>query len=69
MKLSAILCVLLNSVSCLFNMQDALRDTEDHDLGHAMSHFFNCFIGKVQAVSAKGVANSTHSKNQKKVYW
>lgn len=47
-------------------IKDALRDTEDHDLGHAMAHFFNCFIGKVQAVSAKGVANSTHSKNQKK---
>ncbi|KAI3448924.1 hypothetical protein Pfo_005589 [Paulownia fortunei] len=47
-------------------VKDAIRDTEDHDLGHAISHFFNCFLGKVQAVSAKGVGNSTQSKNQKK---
>lgn len=48
-------------------MQDILRDTEDHDLAHAISHFFNCFLGEVQAVSAKGVVNSSHSKLQKKV--
>ncbi|PIN12699.1 hypothetical protein CDL12_14684 [Handroanthus impetiginosus] len=45
-----------------------LRDTEDHDLGHALSHFFNCFLGKVQAVSAKGVPNSPQSKTHKKVH-
>lgn len=49
-------------------MQDILRDTEDHDLGHAVSHFFNCFLGKVQAVSPKGSANSSQSKIHKKVY-
>ncbi|PIN14395.1 putative protein CLU1/cluA/TIF31 [Handroanthus impetiginosus] len=48
--------------------KDILRDTEDHDLALAISHFFNCFLGKVQAVSAKGVVNSTLSKNQKKVH-
>lgn len=48
-------------------MQDALRDTEDHDIGSAISHFFNCFVGKVQSASAKGAANNTQSKNQKKV--
>ncbi|KAH6812998.1 tetratricopeptide repeat protein [Perilla frutescens var. frutescens] len=47
-------------------IKDALRDTEDHDIGQAISHFFNCFVGKVQAVSAKGAANSTHTKNHKK---
>ncbi|KAL0429300.1 UNVERIFIED_CONTAM: Clustered mitochondria protein [Sesamum radiatum] len=47
-------------------IKDILRDTEDHDLGLALSHFFNCFVGKVQAVSAKGVANNSHSKTQKK---
>ncbi|KAI3444967.1 hypothetical protein Pfo_001632 [Paulownia fortunei] len=47
--------------------KDMLRDTEDHDLGHVISHFFNCFLGKVQAVSAKGVANSSQSKTQKKL--
>ncbi|KAL0379910.1 UNVERIFIED_CONTAM: Clustered mitochondria protein [Sesamum angustifolium] len=46
--------------------KDILRDTEDHDLGLALSHFFNCFVGKVQAVSAKGVAINSHSKTQKK---
>ncbi|KAL3815048.1 hypothetical protein ACJIZ3_016316 [Penstemon smallii] len=49
-------------------IKDILRDTEDHDLGHAISHFFNCFLGKNHAVSAKGLANSTHSKNQKKIH-
>lgn len=47
-------------------MQEILRDAEDHDLAHAISHFLNCFLGKVQAT--KGVANSSHSKSQKKVY-
>ncbi|KAL0308652.1 UNVERIFIED_CONTAM: Clustered mitochondria protein [Sesamum radiatum] len=47
---------------------DVLRDTADHDLGHAISHFFNCFIGKVQALSTRGATNSAHSKNQKKVH-
>ncbi|XP_011087269.1 clustered mitochondria protein [Sesamum indicum] len=49
-------------------IKDILRDTEDHDLGLALSHFFNCFVGKVQAVSVKGVANNSHSKTQKKVH-
>ncbi|KAL1547485.1 clustered mitochondria protein-like [Salvia divinorum] len=47
-------------------MKDALRDTEDHDIAHAISHFLNCFAGIVQGVSAKGVANSLHTKNHKK---
>ncbi|KAK6162889.1 hypothetical protein DH2020_002730 [Rehmannia glutinosa] len=48
-------------------VKDILRDTEEHDLGHAMSHFFNCFLGKIQSVSAKGVVNTSPSKSQKKV--
>nr|QKE11184.1 tetratricopeptide repeat (TPR)-like superfamily protein 2 [Erythranthe lewisii] len=48
-------------------IKGTLRDTEDHDLGHAVSHLFNCLLGKIQAVSAKNVAKSTLSKNQKKV--
>nr|QKE11183.1 tetratricopeptide repeat (TPR)-like superfamily protein 1 [Erythranthe lewisii] len=48
-------------------VKDILRDTEDHDLGHAISHFFNCFLGKVQIVSPKGAANNSQSKTQKKV--
>ncbi|KZV47233.1 clustered mitochondria protein [Dorcoceras hygrometricum] len=49
-------------------IKDILRETEDHDLGHAMSYFFNCFFGTVQSVSSKGVTNSTPPKNQKKVH-
>ncbi|GER48746.1 clustered mitochondria protein homolog [Striga asiatica] len=41
-------------------VKDLLRDTEDHDLGLAISHFFNCFVGKVQSDSS--------SKSQKKVH-
>ncbi|KAK4415429.1 Clustered mitochondria protein [Sesamum alatum] len=49
-------------------VKDVLRDTADHDLGHAISHIFNCFVGKVQALSTRGATNSAHSKNQKKVH-
>lgn len=48
-------------------MQDFLRDSEDHDLGPALSHFLNCLFGNCQAISGKGVANSTHSRTLKKV--
>ncbi|KAL2511617.1 Clustered mitochondria protein [Abeliophyllum distichum] len=47
-------------------LKDIVRDTEDHDLGNAISHFFNCLFGDVQTVSVEGVANNTHSKNSKK---
>lgn len=45
-------------------LKDVLRDTEDHDLGPAISHFFNCFFGNCQTSAGKG-ANS-QSKNHKK---
>lgn len=47
-------------------MQDALRETEDHDLGPAISHFFNCLFGSCQAVSTKGAAGSPHSRTPRK---
>ncbi|XWS45688.1 hypothetical protein CRYUN_Cryun14cG0001200 [Craigia yunnanensis] len=46
-------------------LKDVLRDTEDHDLGPAISHFLNCFFGSCQAVGAK-LTSSIQSKNQKK---
>ncbi|EPS67381.1 hypothetical protein M569_07392, partial [Genlisea aurea] len=49
-------------------VRDILRDTEDHDLGHAISHVLNCFFGKARAVSGKGVVNGSQSKPQKKVH-
>ncbi|XP_059649085.1 clustered mitochondria protein isoform X2 [Cornus florida] len=47
-------------------LKDVLRDSEDHDIGPAISHFFNCFFGNCQVVSVKGTANSMHSKTHKK---
>lgn len=51
-------------LSCL---QDALRETDDHDIGPAISHFFNCFFGSSQAVGSKVAANSVQSRTPKKV--
>jgi hypothetical protein len=48
-------------------MQDLLRDTDDNDLGPAISHFFNCFFGTCQAVGIKVSANGPHSRAAKKV--
>nr|XP_043609065.1 clustered mitochondria protein [Erigeron canadensis] len=47
-------------------LKDILRDAADHDIGHAVAHFFNCLFGDCQAASGKGVGNNTQSKNQKK---
>ncbi|EXB93784.1 Protein KIAA0664-like protein [Morus notabilis] len=47
-------------------LKDALRETEDHDLGPAISHFFNCLFGSCQAVSTKGAAGSPHSRTPRK---
>ncbi|XVE76684.1 hypothetical protein DITRI_Ditri13aG0001300 [Diplodiscus trichospermus] len=46
-------------------LKDVLRDTEDHDLGLAISHILNCFFGSCLAVGAK-LTSSIQSKNQKK---
>ncbi|OMO69795.1 Tetratricopeptide-like helical [Corchorus capsularis] len=46
-------------------LKDVLRDTEDLDLGPAISHFLNCFFGCCQAVATK-LTSGTPSKNQKK---
>lgn len=48
-------------------MQDVLRDTEDHDLGPAIAHFFNCLFGSCQSVGGKHTANNVQSRTQKKV--
>ncbi|PIA53471.1 hypothetical protein AQUCO_00900217v1 [Aquilegia coerulea] len=47
-------------------LKDVLRDSQDHDLGPAVSHFFNCFFGHIQPLGSKGATNSTLSKSQKK---
>lgn len=50
----------------LLVVQDVLRDTEDHDLGMALSHFFNCFFGSCQVLATKAASN-TQSRTPKKV--
>ncbi|KAG6761117.1 hypothetical protein POTOM_034312 [Populus tomentosa] len=47
-------------------LKDLLRDTDDNDLGLAISHFFNCFFGSCQAVGIKVSANGPHSRAAKK---
>ncbi|CAH9122850.1 unnamed protein product [Cuscuta epithymum] len=46
--------------------KDVLRDTEDHDLGSAISHLLNCFFGNIQTTPRKVGTNSLHFRNQKK---
>ncbi|URE31155.1 hypothetical protein MUK42_16295 [Musa troglodytarum] len=48
------------------DVTDLLRESEDHDLGPAITHFFNCFIGHVSPVAAKGNSDNMQSKTQKK---
>lgn len=66
----------LESGACIYHhylvLQDVLRDSEDHDVGPAIAHFFNCFFGNCQATAAvKGTPNGVQSRAQKKVhhYW
>ncbi|XP_020265278.1 clustered mitochondria protein-like [Asparagus officinalis] len=47
-------------------LKDTLRDSQDHDLGPAISHFFNCFIGNVLPASEKSIADNLQQKPQKK---
>ncbi|KAE8038191.1 hypothetical protein FH972_010723 [Carpinus fangiana] len=47
-------------------LKDVLRNTEDHDFGPAVSHFFNCFFGSCQAVGAKVAANTIQSRTHRK---
>ncbi|KAL0006699.1 hypothetical protein SO802_008201 [Lithocarpus litseifolius] len=47
-------------------LKDVLRDIEDHDIAPAISHFFNCFFGSVQAVGSKVAANNMQSRTHKK---
>lgn len=47
-------------------LKDVLRDIEDHDIALAISHFFNCFFGSIQAVGSKVAANNMQSRTHKK---
>ncbi|XP_043691456.1 clustered mitochondria protein isoform X2 [Telopea speciosissima] len=47
-------------------VKDILRESQDQDLGSAISHFLNCFFGNCQSGGTKGSANSMQSRTQKK---
>ncbi|XP_068641085.1 clustered mitochondria protein-like isoform X2 [Aristolochia californica] len=53
------LCVIEIAIrSAKHVIKDVLRESQDHELGPAVSHFFNCFFGNV--------VNLAHVKNPKK---
>ncbi|CAN0877840.1 Clustered mitochondria protein [Linum grandiflorum] len=47
-------------------LKDLLRDVEDHELGPAISHYFNCLFGNCQAVDAKTSTDSSLTRSPKK---
>ncbi|CAN1827682.1 Clustered mitochondria protein [Linum perenne] len=47
-------------------LKDLLRDVEDHDLGPAISHYFNCLFGNCQPVGTKASTNSSQTRSPKK---
>ncbi|CAN6280189.1 unnamed protein product [Urochloa humidicola] len=46
-------------------IKEILRQSPDHDIGPAIAHFLNCFVGKVPGASTKGSLGSAQSKTQK----
>ncbi|KAJ1280732.1 hypothetical protein BS78_04G255400 [Paspalum vaginatum] len=46
-------------------IKEILRQSLDHDIGPAIAHFLNCFVGKVLGASTKATLSSTQSKTQK----
>lgn len=47
-------------------LKGVLRETQDHDLGGAIAHFFNCFLGHDVPVGSKIGGASTGDKSRKK---
>ncbi|CAI0428035.1 unnamed protein product [Linum tenue] len=47
-------------------LKDLLRDVEDHHLGPAISHYFNCFFGNCQSVSTKAATDDSQTRSLKK---
>ncbi|KAL5719872.1 hypothetical protein ACHQM5_012603 [Ranunculus cassubicifolius] len=43
-------------------LKDILRDSQDHDLRSAISHFLNCFFGHIQPLGTKGTPNRSQKK-------
>ena len=57
-----------NEIICLFSFKEILRQSPDHDVGPAIAHFLNCFLGKMLSASTKGSVGSTQSETQKVCY-
>lgn len=47
-------------------LKDIVRDTDDHELGPSVAHFFNCFFGNSQVVSEKSSGSNLQRRSQKK---
>lgn len=45
-------------------LKDILRKSQDHDLGPAIAHFFNCFVGNVSHVGTNNPQPKTQKKGQ-----
>jgi hypothetical protein len=58
----------VNEIICLFSFKEILRQSPDHDVGPAIAHFLNCFLGKTLSASTKGSVGSTQSENRKVCY-
>lgn len=46
-------------------LKDILRQCLDHDIGPAIAHFLNCFMGKVLGAYTKGSLSNAQSKTLK----
>ncbi|XP_019053360.1 PREDICTED: clustered mitochondria protein isoform X2 [Nelumbo nucifera] len=46
--------------------KEILRESQDHDVGPAISHFLNCLFGHSQPLGTKVSANGMQSRTQKK---
>ncbi|XP_078438775.1 tetratricopeptide repeat (TPR)-containing protein isoform X2 [Wolffia australiana] len=40
--------------SCKHILKDGLRECQDHEVGHCLSHFLNCLFGTVSSADSKG---------------
>ncbi|KAL2936565.1 Clustered mitochondria protein [Bienertia sinuspersici] len=47
-------------------LKDVVRDTDDHELGPSVAHFFNCFFGNSQVISEKSSGSNSMRRSQKK---
>ncbi|MQL94255.1 hypothetical protein Taro_026906 [Colocasia esculenta] len=56
--------IIVRSAKHIF--KDILRESQDHELGSAISHFLNCFLGTVSYADSKARGSNIQLKTQKK---